>query len=249
METTTDAFLGGRIDLCQPAKGYRAGADPVFLAASVPATSGQTVLDLGCGVGAAMFCLAARVPHVSLTGIEVQDDYATLAQKNAQNNGFTADIRTADIVNLPADVRNQTYDHVIANPPYFKSGHGAASENTGKNTAFRAEVPLSKWVEVGMKRTAPKGHLSIIQRMERLPEILAPQVGAMGDIHVIPITARAGRRPHLVIVRSRKNSKGDFIMCSPVALHDGDVHQKDGDSYRDEIKTVLRDGAAFPICC
>ncbi|MEP0564274.1 MAG: methyltransferase, partial [Paracoccaceae bacterium] len=30
-----NAFLGGKLTLSQPVTGYRAGADPVFLAASV----------------------------------------------------------------------------------------------------------------------------------------------------------------------------------------------------------------------
>ena len=60
---TEDRLLGGRIRLRQPATGYRVAIDPVFLAASVPAEPHQLVLDVGCGAGAAMLCLAARVPH------------------------------------------------------------------------------------------------------------------------------------------------------------------------------------------
>ena len=33
---TEDRFLGGRLVLAQPRKGYRAGIDPVLLAAAVP---------------------------------------------------------------------------------------------------------------------------------------------------------------------------------------------------------------------
>ncbi|HAR50437.1 MAG TPA: methyltransferase, partial [Roseovarius nubinhibens] len=52
-ETTQNAFLGGRLTITQPVQGYRAGVDPVLLAASVPAREGETALDLGCGVGVA----------------------------------------------------------------------------------------------------------------------------------------------------------------------------------------------------
>ena len=52
-DVTEDAFLGGKLHLKQPRRGYRAGVDPVLLAAAVPAQAGQSVLDLGCGVGAA----------------------------------------------------------------------------------------------------------------------------------------------------------------------------------------------------
>ncbi|MEM1302858.1 MAG: methyltransferase, partial [Pseudomonadota bacterium] len=36
-EVTRDAFLGGKVMAWQPAKGYRAGVDAVFLAAACPA--------------------------------------------------------------------------------------------------------------------------------------------------------------------------------------------------------------------
>ena len=69
---TDDAFLDGRVRLLQPKQGYRAATDPVLLAAAAAPKPGQTVLDLGCGVGAAAFCLAARASGLSLTGLELQ---------------------------------------------------------------------------------------------------------------------------------------------------------------------------------
>ena len=71
---TEDRLLGGRIRLRQPASGYRVAIDPVFLAAAVPAAPHQTVLDVGCGAGAAMLCLAARVPQSRIVGLEMQRD-------------------------------------------------------------------------------------------------------------------------------------------------------------------------------
>jgi len=50
---TEDGLLGNRIRLRQPAAGYRAAIDPVFLAASVQAEPGERVIDVGAGVGAA----------------------------------------------------------------------------------------------------------------------------------------------------------------------------------------------------
>jgi tRNA1Val (adenine37-N6)-methyltransferase len=57
-DLSDDKFLMGRLRLLQPLRGYRAATDPVLLAAACPATPGQSVLDLGCGAGAAALCLA-----------------------------------------------------------------------------------------------------------------------------------------------------------------------------------------------
>ena len=119
-ELTCNDFLGGRVQLWQPVDGYRAGVDPVFLAASVPATSGQSVLELGCGAGAAALCLAARVPGLHLSGVELQAEYAELARKNAVENGVNFEVVQADLSALPSELRQRQFDHVIANPPYYR---------------------------------------------------------------------------------------------------------------------------------
>ena len=76
--------------LRQPACGYRVAIDPVFLAAAVPAEPRQPVLDIGCGAGAAMLCLAARVPRLRVVGLEMQRDLVRLASDNTILNGMEA---------------------------------------------------------------------------------------------------------------------------------------------------------------
>ena len=54
--TTDDAFLGGRLHILQPAKGLRAGIDPIFLAAATKASPGDRVLEAGVGVAVVWLC-------------------------------------------------------------------------------------------------------------------------------------------------------------------------------------------------
>lgn len=126
----------------QPAKGYRAGVDPVLLAASVPAKPGQSVLDLGCGVGAAGFCLAARTSEITLHGVELQPEYADLCRANARRNGIAAIIHTADLRALPHALTGLTFDHVITNPPYFKRNSSIPSPLPQRDIAFAGETDL-----------------------------------------------------------------------------------------------------------
>ena len=128
-----DAFLCGRLHLWQPKKGYRAATDPVILAAACPARAGERVLDLGCGAGAAALCLAARVPGVQLAGLEVQPAYATLARRNAVENGVDMQVECGDLAQMPVALRRD-FDHVIANPPYYPAG-GTRSPNAARATA------------------------------------------------------------------------------------------------------------------
>ena len=79
---TEDGFLGGRVKVLQPEKGYRAGIDAVFLAASIPIEPGQTALEAGYGVGVVSLCVAARVAGVHITGVEIASRYSILAEEN-----------------------------------------------------------------------------------------------------------------------------------------------------------------------
>ena len=117
---TEDALLGGRVQLLQPARGYRVAIDAVLLAAAVDAAPGQRILDLGAGVGAVGLCLAARLAGCGVVGIELQEALAALAERNANLNGMADRVRTVvhDLANpLPADLGR--FDHVVTNPPYL----------------------------------------------------------------------------------------------------------------------------------
>src|ERR1700684_4654942 len=91
-EFTEDAFLGGQLRLRQPRSGHRAGHDAMLLAASTPARSGDRVVDLGAGVGAAGFAVARRVAGITLALVEIDNALAELARANALGNAIAAKV-------------------------------------------------------------------------------------------------------------------------------------------------------------
>lgn len=238
---TNDLFLGGGLRVWQPRSGYRAGIDPVFLAASVAASAGQKVLELGCGVGVASLCLARRVHGLVLTGVEVQDDYAVLARRNAAENNVEMNVVTADISDLPSSVRAPTFDHVFANPPYFQRRRGTPATDAGRDTALAGHTSLDVWIDVATKRLRPGGHLTIIQKAERLGDLLAAFDGRVGSVQIKPLAPRTGRAAKLVIVVARKGARGALRLLAPLILHRGDRHERDGESYSHVAKGILRD--------
>ena len=242
---TCNDFLGGKVRLWQPKDGYRAGVDPVLLAASVPARSGQRVLELGCGAGQVLLCLGARVPDLDLTGVELQPDYAQLAQRNGVENGIDLLVEQCDLAGLPEDLRQRQFDHVLANPPYFSRGAHSPSNDAGKATALGEQTPLSDWIGVAAKRLAPQGMLHMIQRIDRLPEMLIACDRRLGSIEVLPLAARVGRAPELLILRARKSGRAAFRLHAPLILHKGERHEVDGDSYQPCIAAILRKGEAL----
>src|SRR5215510_12598040 len=157
---TEDRLLGGRVRLKQPATGYRVAIDPVFLAAAVPAEPHQLVLDIGCGAGAAMLCLAARVPHSRVVGLEMQRDLVRLAGDNVILNGLEgrASAMIGDLLHPPPRLSPGAFDHVMANPPFNERGHGVLPANDGKSAAtVESEADLAAWVRFSLTMVRAKG--------------------------------------------------------------------------------------------
>lgn len=246
-ELTRDDFLGGAVRVWQPREGYRAGIDPVLLAASIPAQAGETVLELGCGGGAALACLATRVSGITCTGVEMQPAYAALAQRNLDDNALAGTVHCADLSNLPADVKSQRFDHVIANPPYFEDFRAVAARSQERAVSRSGALPLEKWVSVASKRLKPGGVATFIQRADRLPELMSAFFACLGALELWPIHPRSARPARLVLLRGRKERKAAFVSHPPLVLHRGEIHEKDADSYTDLVSRVLRSANPLPF--
>lgn len=250
-DLTLDKFLDGRLMVAQPRHGYRAAMDPVLLAAACPARTGESVLELGCGAGVASLCLGWRVPDLALTGLELQPAYAQLARDNAARNGIALQVVEGDLAQMPAGLRAQSFDHVIANPPYFAAGGGTAATDPGREIAQREATPLALWVQQGLRRLRPGGWITLIQNADRLPDLLAglAQGGdkAGGSISVLPIAPRAGRPAGRVLVQARKGGRGPFRLLAPLVLHSAPDHAADAEDLTDIAQNVLRCGGNLRI--
>lgn len=246
-DVTCDAFLSGRVQALQPKKGFRSGVDAVLLAAAVPAMPGQRVLELGCGVGVASLCLNARVAGLKLTGVELQREYAELARHNATAAGVEMQIYESDLTNMPADLRQRQFDHVLANPPYYAAGSRHFAKDAGRETALGEATPMRKWIEIAAKRLAPKGYATFIQRTDRLADMLGPMAEHLGSLEIQPLAPRAGRDSHLVILRGRKDGRAPLCMHAPLIMHEGAVHLRDAEDYQTWAVDVLRNGQPLPL--
>ncbi|MEQ8896349.1 MAG: methyltransferase [Roseovarius sp.] len=244
-EVTADAFLGGQLRIFQPRRGYRAGIDPVMLAAGVPAKPGESVLDLGCGVGVAALCLGRRVPGLRLTGLELQAGYAGLARRNGVENGLEFEVVEGDLSDMPRALRERRFDHVIANPPYFDRAASTPAAEPGRETAMGEGTSLAEWVKQAARRCGPGGYVSLIHRAERLPALLTEVARHLGSIEVLPLIPRKGREARLVLIRARKGGRAEFRLHDGWTLHDGVVHPGDRENYTAETAAVLRLGQAL----
>jgi tRNA1(Val) A37 N6-methylase TrmN6 len=241
---TEDRLLGGRVRLRQPASGYRVAIDPVFLAASVPAEPHQSILDVGCGVGAAMLCLAARVPHSRIIGLEMRRDLVRLAGDNAILNGMESRITAmiGDLLHAPPRLSPGAFDHVMANPPYLDAGRATVGTLPSKAEAtIEGSADLAAWVRFALAMVRPKGSVTFIHRADRIDALLAEIAGRAGEVVIYPLWPGQGKSAVRFLLRVRKQ------IAAPARLAPGLVlHEPDG-RLTTAAEGVLREGRGLDL--
>jgi tRNA1Val (adenine37-N6)-methyltransferase len=233
---TSGHLLAGRVHYTQPNHGFRSGIEPVLLAASVPARSGERVLEGGTGAGATLLCLAARIPDVQATGIERNLGLVSLARQNAAANlrpGLSF-IET-DMAALP-DIG--TFDHGCANPPYHPAA-GTRSPDPAREAAKRGRTGvLQVWAAALGLRLRRHGTLTFI-----LPAALLPACAEAGcpATAMLPLWTRAGCPAKLVLVRGVKGGRSPFRILPGLVLHDA------AGRFTREAEAILRLGQALVV--
>ena len=229
------SMLGERLRLLQPDEGLRTTSDAVLLAAGCPVDGGESVLDLGCGVGSAGFCVLARVEGVDLTGVDVQADHLELARENAAMNGFgsCAEFLEHDI----RDDMDRRFDHVICNPPYLEAGTHIPSPSSVK-AAATGEAVLEDWVRAAHRCVKPKGSFTLVHRADYLDRIVRALGKKFGRIEIIPLWPKLGVDAKRMIIRCVKDSKSPAILRSGLVLHEGG-------GYTAEAEAIFRGGAGL----
>ena len=250
-ELSSDALLGGRVTLLQPVKGYRAAIDPVFLAAAIPAKAGETVLDVGVGVGAAALCLAARVAEARVGGIEQRRELVRLAVCNAEVNGLSrrVDFMIGDLVKAPRRLAPGSFHHVMANPPFIEAGRDNRPPDEGKAAAhMEGSAGLEVWLRFCLLMVRPKGSVTLIHRADRLDQILAALAGRLGEVVVFPLwpgpasATGVGDKPaRRIILRGRKG------VATPLRLLPGMVLHEEGGGFTPQAEAVLRGGQGLDL--
>ena len=233
-------LLGGRVHHHQPESGHRTGIEPVLLAASIPARAGERVLEGGTGSGAALLCLAARMPGLVGIGVERDPAVADIARANIAANAL------AGLFVLAADLATAAlagpFDHAFANPPWHDAA-GTASPDSAREAARRGEPALfALWAARLAAPLRHRGTLTFVVATAAAPDCLAAFAAAgCGSPALLPLWPRTCVAAKLVLMRGIKGGRAPFSLLPGLVLHEADG------AFTPTAQAILRDGAALPM--
>jgi tRNA1Val (adenine37-N6)-methyltransferase len=243
MDVSQDGLLNNRLRLWQPVKttrAYRFTSDSVLLAAAVPASEGQWVLELGCGVGAAALCLLSRVAGSQVVGLELDLAMAKLAGRNAHENGLVDRLLVigGNATQPPFTADRPLFDHVMLNPPYYDPSR----ERVGRAQLARFEAGdqmLADWLSPLSGLIKPGGSLTLIYPANRRQAALAALPGGFGGVTLLPLASKAGSPAKRLLLQAWDGAAPGVIELPPLILH-----HPDG-SFTDGANQLLRGGGAL----
>ncbi len=249
-DVTADVFLGGAIRIAQPRRGYRAGLDAVMLGATVDTQLNGCVLDCGAGVGTVGLCVAACCPNAAIVLVEREQALLELAKINVSANGFDSRVTTVEFDvaaktpdgALPSPLIAETFDVVLANPPYHDVGAGTRADDDLKDRSHAMTADqLEIWVRFMARMCRPGGQAIMVHKADALPRLLEAFAGRFGGIRVVPLYPRQGENAHRIIIAATKGSRAPLTIRAGLILHG------DGNAFSAAADAILRIGARLTI--
>ena len=120
---------------------------------------------------------------------------------------------------LQADA--ESFDHVLANPPYNPQGAGTVSLEALKAAAnVMPGGNLARWARFMAAMARPGGSATMIHRADAVGEVLSAFAGRFGGLLVFPLYPREGKSAIRVLVQGIKGSSAPVELRPGLVLHE-----------------------------
>lgn len=226
------------LKIIQNTGGFCFGIDSVILSEfAKDIKKDSKVIDLGTGTGIISFLLIAKTNLKHITGIEVQNEVADMAKRSIKLNNLENkfDIINCDIKNILSEIKRESFDVVVTNPPYKKINTGAKNENE-KKIISRHEIlaDIFDFIKVSRNVLKDKGTLYMVHRPERLADIIfgLRQYKIEPKLIKFVYSKKDSSEAKLVLIKAVKNG-GSFMKVDKPLF----IYENNGD-YTEEIKKI-----------
>ena len=238
-QITSDFFLNRKIQVFQPANGYRFSIDSIILAGLSSPPASATVLDLGTGCGIIPLVLAHKSSNLRFIGVEIQPSLVDMAIKNININKMTdrISIFCKDMCKLSQDTFDTVIDYVICNPPYRMVQTGRINPNPQKALArHELAINLPQLIAVAHKLLPIGGKFISIYPSGRLTDVIFHmRQKAIEPKRVHMIFSKQTEPAKLVVIEGVRGARPGIQEISSLVIYGSDG------KYTTEIARMLRD--------
>ncbi len=222
-----DTIPGTTFSLIQKIDGTAFAIDTLLLANFIRFNPDMlNAADLGSGSGILTYLIKYRNPALAITGFELQPEFVDLANRNREMNRQFTDVNfeMMDVRDIPSRILPESFDLVVANPPYFQMGSGRLPIRPGRAMA-RHELngTVKDFVEAATWMLPYGGRFYLIIPTSRFYEIVEHlKAGNFGLRRLQFIIAREGEKSHLTMIEAERFYNGRHEPLPNIILHMSD---------------------------
>lgn len=227
------------LKIIQETDGFCFGIDSILLsdfAKNIKKNS--KVADLGTGTGIIGLLLCKKTNLAEMTGIEIQEDVANMAERSIKLNNLEEKFR---IINSNINeifskklLEKNVFDVVVMNPPYKEVGTGEINENE-KKLISRHEIKanLSDFIKTASGLLKDKGELYIVHKPERMPDIIQKlRENKIEPKELRVVYSNKNSEASLILIKAVKGGKKFLKIDRPLYIYN------ESGQYSDEIKKI-----------
>jgi len=217
-DETLDGLACGDLYVLQKKKGYRFSVDAYLLAAFVDVPPGTKVLEIGAGSGVISILLAG-IKGLTVTGVEVQNEMATMSRRSVMLNGLEDQIKIIE-TDITA-FKGKGFDAVVANPPYRPVFTGRIPPDTNKAIA-KHEVLLDLDALLKQSYTAlnPTGHFYIIYPVWRMGDLICSmRAHKIEPKKILAVYSRNTEYAELCLAKGIKDGGKELFFGPPFSIY------------------------------
>ena len=225
----------GVVSIAQLKKGFRFTLDSLLLADFCRIRSRGLILEPGAGTGIISILLARKFPGTRVIAAEVEPQAFSLLCRNIQLNGL-ADVIVPldrDIRYLGGTIESDSFDVIVANPPYTRCGTGKKSPSPERQTARQDQTAsLPCWLDL-QTLLKNKGKYFLVFPASRSAELITLLRKKGLEPKCLRCVHPFQDKPaSLVLIEAIKNRGVGLEILPPLV-----VHEKDG-SYSKEMREI-----------
>lgn len=252
------------LKIIQNEKGFCFGIDSVLISDFAKEIKNNSVgVDLGTGTGIISILLARKTNLSKIYGVEIQPEIADMASRSIKLNKLENKIEIINIniknilnkkekdnsenklinnveknneiiKNNSEELRRESFDFIVTNPPYKKLETGRVNESEFKYIS-RHEVTanLEDFLKVSKYLLKDKGSLYMVHRPDRLVDIIE----LMRKYKLEPkkirfVYSKMDKEPTLVLIKAVKNARPFLKIEKPLFIY------KENGKYTEEIYKI-----------
>jgi tRNA1Val (adenine37-N6)-methyltransferase len=206
--------------LWQPRDGYRFSIDPLLLVDFVRPPFGR-IVDYCAGCGVVGLGILTRDASARARLVELQPRLATLARRNADDNGLgeRVEVQTLDLRG-PHDATH--FNLAVANPPYRTLDEGPASPDAEVAIAqHEVEVTLAQVAHAMRRSLFPAGRAALVYPASRVSHLLSTlESTGLRPVRARFVHPRADEPANRVLVEAEKGARSPLVVEPPLVIRD-----------------------------